>query len=399
MATAATCPLGSTCPIPSSSFSSSSSSSPVSSSEASSSCPARSLPVSAPSSCAASCAPGAASTCTGSPSGRKCVVASALSTVLATPALLFPSLKPPQLSADHKSPSFASARQRLFRFAPSPSPAPPHPSLVSPTHAFRGTDSQRPVSAAAASTAVLPARALGSAAGNDACPFRGQRDMQREDSGFAARLVQRRSGSSPSEDLPDATTHEVHEEINPRNMMPEISNAPQQDPDDLALSTHRRVSTIPKTGEDATWIYPSPLQFHRAMKKKNKEPPPADAMETTVYVHDVVNERTWKNILHWENALHKECEKPTLSRFVGRSSDYTPTARLRQYFSYMGLPFDRHDWYVDRCGETVRYIVDYYDDPQATDNIQVFIHTRPAWFDSWQNFSDNVRHFVSSFFA
>ena len=30
---------------------------------------------------------------------------------------------------------------------------------------------------------------------------------------------------------------------------------------------------------------------------------------------------------------------------------------LRRY----ELPFDRHDWIVDRCGKHVRYIIDYYD--------------------------------------
>ena len=24
------------------------------------------------------------------------------------------------------------------------------------------------------------------------------------------------------------------------------------------------------------------------------------------------------------------------------------------------LPFDRHDWYVDRCGREVRYVIDFY---------------------------------------
>lgn len=247
----------------------------------------------------------------------------------------------------------------------------------------------------ASSVASAPAEAEHTGA---VCPFRGHTDGD----SFIARLKGRAEPTETNEqtEKKSSLAAELHAEpINPRNMMPDISNEPHQDGDDLTLSTKRRLSTIPKTGEDATWVYPSPLQFHRAMKKKNKEPPPADAMETTVYVHDVVNERTWKNILHWENSFHKDCEKPTLSRFVGRSSDYTPTARLRQYFSYMGLPFDRHDWYIDRCGETVRYVVDYYDDPQASDNIQVFIDARPAWFDSWQNFSDNVRRVFSSIFA
>lgn len=32
--------------------------------------------------------------------------------------------------------------------------------------------------------------------------------------------------------------------------------------------------------------------------------------------------------------------------------------------SWLGgpLPFDRHDWYVDRCGQEVRYVIDFYFD-------------------------------------
>ena len=43
----------------------------------------------------------------------------------------------------------------------------------------------------------------------------------------------------------------------------------------------------------------------------------------------------------------------------------SPMARL---MSWMGhpLPFDRHDWYVDRCGTEVRYVIDFYfDDDKA----------------------------------
>ena len=37
----------------------------------------------------------------------------------------------------------------------------------------------------------------------------------------------------------------------------------------------------------------------------------------------------------------------------------SPLARGR---SWLGgpLPFDRHDWYVDRCGREVRYVIDFY---------------------------------------
>lgn len=31
------------------------------------------------------------------------------------------------------------------------------------------------------------------------------------------------------------------------------------------------------------------------------------------------------------------------------------------YICSYELPFDRHDWIVDRNGQDVRYIIDYYD--------------------------------------
>lgn len=37
----------------------------------------------------------------------------------------------------------------------------------------------------------------------------------------------------------------------------------------------------------------------------------------------------------------------------------SPLARLRSWFGGP-LPFDRHDWYIDRCGQEVRYVIDFY---------------------------------------
>ena len=33
-----------------------------------------------------------------------------------------------------------------------------------------------------------------------------------------------------------------------------------------------------------------------------------------------------------------------------------------KFFNKIGidLPFDRHDWTVDRCGKEVKYVIDYY---------------------------------------
>ena len=40
-------------------------------------------------------------------------------------------------------------------------------------------------------------------------------------------------------------------------------------------------------------------------------------------------------------------------RFIGRPQDYSPKARLLNLLGYK-LPFDRHDWVVDRCGREAR---------------------------------------------
>jgi hypothetical protein len=37
----------------------------------------------------------------------------------------------------------------------------------------------------------------------------------------------------------------------------------------------------------------------------------------------------------------------------------TPQARFLNFLGFK-LPFDRHDWVVDRCGTDVRYIIDFY---------------------------------------
>ena len=46
-------------------------------------------------------------------------------------------------------------------------------------------------------------------------------------------------------------------------------------------------------------------------------------------------------------------------------------------------PFDRHDWYVNRCGKEVKYVIDYYSfeqaDPETGEtSIDYFIDARPA---------------------
>ena len=44
------------------------------------------------------------------------------------------------------------------------------------------------------------------------------------------------------------------------------------------------------------------------------------------------------------------------------------------------LPFDRHDWIVDRCGTDVRYVIDFYNAKSADPRTPVAMHldARPA---------------------
>lgn len=64
-----------------------------------------------------------------------------------------------------------------------------------------------------------------------------------------------------------------------------------------------------------------------------------------------------------------------------------PNLFLRSY----ELPFDRHDWIVDRCGTDVRYIIDYYDGGHldTKDYRFAILDVRPA-MDSPQNIWDRM---------
>jgi cytochrome c heme-lyase len=78
-------------------------------------------------------------------------------------------------------------------------------------------------------------------------------------------------------------------------------------------------------------------------------------------------------------AFHADsCSAPKLLRFQGLPTDYSIKARVRSWLGYV-LPFDRHDWVVDRCGKEVRYIIDFYNGPDdPTRPATVHLDVRPA---------------------
>ena len=49
---------------------------------------------------------------------------------------------------------------------------------------------------------------------------------------------------------------------------------------------------------------------------------------------------------------------------------------MARMMSWIGgpLPFDRHDWFVDRCGQEVRYVIDFYFDDDKAGSPEVSFH-------------------------
>nr|BAN64325.1 cytochrome c/c1 heme lyase, putative [Babesia bovis] len=133
------------------------------------------------------------------------------------------------------------------------------------------------------------------------------------------------------------------------------------------------------------------MHFYNALALKQKtNPDEAAFMNEAVMAHNTVNERSWSKMMEWERIHARTCSNPQLRRFVGRYGKESPRSLLHRYFWGMGQAFDRHDWYIYRCGREVRYIIDYYDDPRAGDDIQVYIDARPA-LDSFGSLYDRIR--------
>lgn len=153
-------------------------------------------------------------------------------------------------------------------------------------------------------------------------------------------------------------------ELDPKNQMPAQPNQQPAPGQTRELPTERVPSTIPQADGQTKWVYPSPQMFYNALHRKGKATGEEEAhMEAVVAIHNNMNERTWRQILEWEQKYHSDCAHPSLARFVGRPDDLSVEARVR-YWRTGDRPFDRHDWFVNRCGREVRYIIDYYDRPE-----------------------------------
>ncbi|KAF9922189.1 Cytochrome c1 heme lyase [Linnemannia zychae] len=207
--------------------------------------------------------------------------------------------------------------------------------------------------------------------------------------------------------------------IDPTNNMPVVPDQFRISSQRQALGTEREVSSIPKAAhspdpygdsvkakeqqkkssgahapdpdgdQGEVWIYPSEQMFFNAMKRKNWNPREED-MKFVVPIHNMVNEMAWKHILRWERLMENSCGGPKLVKFEGKPQEITPKARIRSWMGYT-LPFDRHDWVVDRCGKQVTYIIDFYSgqpDPRYPEAPSFYLDVRPklTFEGAWQRF-------------
>lgn len=114
-------------------------------------------------------------------------------------------------------------------------------------------------------------------------------------------------------------------------------------------------------------------------------------MKGIVSVHNVTNERCWAEILNWELALHDLKEDPKLVRFRGNFNKISPKAYMKMIFGGAQRPFDRHDWYINRDGTEVHYIIDFYEGAKQKGKAStIHLDVRPA-IDSPMALIDRIR--------
>ncbi|KAI1905798.1 hypothetical protein LOZ52_002626 [Ophidiomyces ophidiicola] len=189
------------------------------------------------------------------------------------------------------------------------------------------------------------------------------------------------------------------------------------------VASHGTPSNSEKeTGHDertGNWVYPSERQFFEALVRKGTPTSTTSAKElatsvaSIIPIHNAVNERAWSEILSWESRSpsldpgSQKCGGPKLYSFRGLGAEsqfLSPRARFNGLLGYQ-LPFDRHDWVVERCGgERVEYVIDFYQGKSAQakglgpanpdGKLSFYLDVRPK-LNSWEG----CRMRISRFFG
>lgn len=85
------------------------------------------------------------------------------------------------------------------------------------------------------------------------------------------------------------------------------------------------------------------------------EDPDVEQMESIIKIHNRNNEDAWQEVLKWEAFHAADCpEGPKLVKFGGKAKEFSLRAKIRNKIFDYPLPYDRHDWIVNRCGKHVR---------------------------------------------
>jgi len=168
-------------------------------------------------------------------------------------------------------------------------------------------------------------------------------------------------------------------------------------PEDSGMSTDREISSIPN--RDGKWAYPSPVQFYKNAKAKGHDVDPND-MNTVVSIHNAVNEETRRRIVAIEKRLHGDVcpEGPKLIRFVGKPQEPSIKAQAMHWIGGYVMPFDRHEWTIDRCGTGLfKYHVDFYDGAQQdARKVNIYLDVRPG-LETPSGVWDRIRLLANSF--
>jgi hypothetical protein len=106
--------------------------------------------------------------------------------------------------------------------------------------------------------------------------------------------------------------------------------------------------------DGAHWVNPTPMQLFRAIRRKEMDIQEEDALEVA-FTHATVVDFTWQLIEEYEGKYRQQCPNIALKRFEGKYGQHTMKSWLTE--KAFGLtPYDRHDWWIDRCGTEVRYL-------------------------------------------
>ena len=95
------------------------------------------------------------------------------------------------------------------------------------------------------------------------------------------------------------------EAVDPRNMMPPANQQPAPD-QPFPLPTERQKSSIPRSGTEDNWVYPSQQMFYNALRRKGWEFGPEDLeqsdMDHIIKIHNANNESAWEEVQDLQSA-------------------------------------------------------------------------------------------------